>query len=499
MSEQPKPDPYPLNPIFNPNDFNQSQTTTIDVAYLNANYLKYPSAQGTETFGSINVNALATFNSTSQFNGISNFANQVNVGTDGIDCSGNLNLIDLTASGTTTELLLMAQKNNGNRVGFILNAGGGAYNPITQLNDSLLAFGDVGAVSTSFVIAPWHSTYTANGVRMTETALMLGSGGVGNQSPIHRLNTDTTQFRITSSNFVVDGNMTLIASNPINRQITSSYFNVNDITANLTGTQMYQSTGTFYLDNNYATSGSFTFALNNSAGTQQIPLQITSTNIQTNKNIVMGSGTNITFPDSTQQITAYTTSQLKVRTFTITTNQTNYLIPSGVYKVDFKVIGRGGNYGSPSGSYTGGSGAGAQMVMLNGCPMIDGYYINISFVATSGGVIGYTQIQDAYDSTIIARAYNGGDGGNATPTTAGIGGVVSPFASPTNPTINSNYGNAYALQGSNGSAGGLNVFPSSIGLVKGSPPNTTFNYGNGNLNSVSTWGTGAVILTCYYT
>lgn len=400
MSSKDPPSPFPLNPIYNPNDWIPQNNVTIDVAYLDAHYLRYPTAQGSETLQSIVVNGTSTFYDSAQFR-------------DGVL------IVDTTAISTTTESLGLSQNSTGNRITFCLNPVSGGYNGLTQANDNILIFGkNGGTVNTGFTLAPWANT--TNGIRLDQTTITLGSGGA-TQTPSHRLNTDTTQFLITSSNFRVNGTMNLITA-----------------------------------------------------------------------------GTGIRFPDNSLQTTAYTTSALKVQTFTITTNQTNYLIPTNVYKVDFKVIGRGGNYGAQNGSYSGGSGAGAQTVMLNGCPLIDGYYINISFVATAGATIGYTQVQDVYDSTIIARAYNGGDGQPATPTAGGIGGVVSPFSGATNPVINSNYGNAYALQGTNGSAGGLNTFPITIGLVRGSPPNTTFNYGNGNLNSTSTWGTGAVIITMYY-
>lgn len=477
MSEQNPPIPYPVNPIYNPNDWIPQNDVTIDVAYLDAHYLRYPTAQGTETLQTINVNGIATFFNTSQFR------QQVQV-------------VDTTAISTTTECLILAQTNNNNRIGFTLNPVSGAYNGITQANDNLLGFGDVGAASTSLVIAPWSTT--TNGIRMTQTDTMMGSGGTS-QSPTHRLNTDTTQFRITSPAFKVDGNMTQISTSSASRQIFSSYYNMADtaLTTTPTSSRFFHTVNTTYLINETGNPANMYFGF-----TLPSPVQImnlTPSTATVNGDIVIsGTGNFLRFPDNTTQTTAYTTSVLKVQTFTITTNQTNYLIPTNVYKVDFKVIGRGGNYGAQNGSYTGGSGAGAQTVMLNGCPLIDGYYINISFVATAGATIGYTQVQDVYDSTIIARAYNGGDGGNATASAGGIAGVVSPFSGTTNPVINSNYGNAYALQGTNGSAGALNVFPVSIGLVRGSPPNTTFNYGNGNLNSTSTWGTGAVIITMYY-
>ena len=64
MSEEEPPIPFPLNPIYNPNDWRSSATfDALDIAYLNSNYLKYPLAQaGTETLNSIIVNGTSSLN-----------------------------------------------------------------------------------------------------------------------------------------------------------------------------------------------------------------------------------------------------------------------------------------------------------------------------------------------------------------------------------------------------------------------------------------------------
>jgi len=40
--------------IFNPTNFGTTAETTIDEAYLDQNYLSFPVAQGTQTFGGYN-------------------------------------------------------------------------------------------------------------------------------------------------------------------------------------------------------------------------------------------------------------------------------------------------------------------------------------------------------------------------------------------------------------------------------------------------------------
>jgi len=369
--ERDPPNPFPLNPIFNIVDWIQPPNIegAIDIAYLDANYLKYPVAQGSETLQTINVNGLAQF----------------------------LNAVTISQTLTISNNL--------------------------TLNNA------VGAKRT-----------------------------------------------ITASNYV---------AKDINNGATTN------------NTTFYQNGTACYIDNN-AINGTISFAVDNTSSVQQIPLQVTATSVQTNKNIVMGSGTNITFPDATIQTTAFTSALAsKVLTYTFTTNTTNFLIPANVYKIDIKCIGRGGNCGAPNGSFYGGSGAGAQQLMLISSPIIDGFYLNFTFVATVGTTIGYAQVQDAFNSTVIMRAYNGGDGGNATPTSGGTGGVVSPLVAPTNPINDSSYGSIVIYQGTNGATPTGTSPPSAVGLAKGSPPNT-YNVGNGRLDSISTWPTAKIFLTCYY-
>ena len=49
-------------PIFNTINWETSAEDTIDIAYLNANYLRFPVAQGFETLQEISVNGNANFN-----------------------------------------------------------------------------------------------------------------------------------------------------------------------------------------------------------------------------------------------------------------------------------------------------------------------------------------------------------------------------------------------------------------------------------------------------
>ena len=64
MATYPPPNYTEPLPVFNPINWEPQNTgnTTIDINYANANYLKYPVAQGTETTQDIIVNGTAQFN-----------------------------------------------------------------------------------------------------------------------------------------------------------------------------------------------------------------------------------------------------------------------------------------------------------------------------------------------------------------------------------------------------------------------------------------------------
>lgn len=77
MYQEDKPNPFPLNPIYNPNDWPGSRPVLIDVAFLDANYLKYPVAQGgTEILSSVIVNGSTDLN-TLFVSGTSSFENAI--------------------------------------------------------------------------------------------------------------------------------------------------------------------------------------------------------------------------------------------------------------------------------------------------------------------------------------------------------------------------------------------------------------------------------------
>lgn len=453
-------------PIFDTNVFTTGDEY-ITQNQADSRYLRFPNAQGTENLQAINVNGTAIF-------------------------KDQVQIRDTTAISTTTECFVMAQLNNLNRIGFVLNPVSGAYNGLTQPNDNLLVFGDQGFLPTSLTIAPWSTTVC--GIRMTQNTTEMGSWIFEGQE--HKITTDTTKLKLTSSNVQVDGNLTSVNTSSAKRQITASYFNINDISANLTGTQIYQNIQTCFLDNNSATNGAFTFAVNDSTGVQQIPFQIGSTSNQSNKSLLInGLGNYLQFPDGTQQTTA---SSSKIQTITGTTTL-SVNPPSNCYKMDVKMIGRGGTAGNPSGGYYGGSGGGGQTVIMTGIPVSSGYnFTIIEFSANpSLGTLQYFDLIDTNitPNVVVMRCYGGMQGSNATPTTGGAGGVNSLTATYSTPIINTNYGTGYALIGSNGSAGSLSP-PTLVGAPKCVGAVNT-NYGTGQRVQTDTLAFGYIVITYY--
>lgn len=404
----------------------------------------------------INVFEDARFNKNATIVGTLS-AGDLNVGSGGIDCSGNLNLFDY-ATSPTNSLFSMSRPDNNNRIEFVLNPGTGAYNGITRANDNLLVAGG----SRNLVIAPHSFSAITNGIRMTETSCMMGSGGNANL-PAHRLDISSNQFLITSSNFRVDGdinvngNINMVAAASDKRQITGSFFNVRDIIANSVGLQLYQNDQTTIFDNNAPIGGTFVFACNDSIGNQITPFQFnTSTMTITENNLTLTtvnpptcSAVQPAFTDNSTKIptTAWVQGAINLAsstaTVTYTTNQ-SVVIPDGTRFIDILCMGRGGIAGVmvepvPGTFIYGGTGSGGNCVWASGIPMSAGETLDLSFVFSDNifqdvypnNNTGYSQVTYLGNTNPpLCRAYNGNNGEysgalqGANPNTRDGGGIV---------------------------------------------------------------------------
>ena len=489
--------------IFDPSVFKHT-TDALTIAEADTRYLRFPNAQGTENLSAINVYGNAHFTEDVQVDGaliLSTVSvNELNVGTGGIDCSGNVVITDYTPTATRNKLLTLSQANNLNQLFFCLNPDPGAFNFLTQSGDNVIGSGNSASAGIPLTITTLSGT--TSGMRLTPTTVTVGSGG-GTSTPINRLTIDGTNMTFDAGSETAiqfNKSITMNSTTATSRQIFTGYLNLCDIasTPQSTGTQLYQNGVNSYWDNN-VNGGNLTIAMNTGAGVQVTPMLINSTQTQLNLPLKLNAGSNITFPDNTVQTTAYIPSTPKVYTTIYVANQVNLFMPANVFKIDIRVVGRGGGAGFDTATWKGGSGAGGQIACITNCPLQDGYYININFVASVGITAGYVEVVDAYSLAPILRAYNGGIGGTAAPTAGGTAGIASPLSGTTAPIIDSNYGSVFALAGTNGSPGTTSL-PSSIGVVKGSPPNVSSNYGNGQLSTAvgfNTWATGAVYITYY--
>jgi hypothetical protein len=188
----------------------------------------------------------------------------------GIDCCGNVVIADYTGEEAITELLVMAQKNTKNRLGFSLNPGNGSYNRLTQSGDNIMISGDVTG-GNPLVIGCWTSNQLNCGIRFTPTNVVLGCGG-SDPTPTNRITLNSSNISM-SGRLDLSGNLKLTSSDQLNRQIYSSYYNVTSKTDNTDGTVIYQDVSACVFDNN-KTSGSHSFAANNSSDVKRTCLNI---------------------------------------------------------------------------------------------------------------------------------------------------------------------------------------------------------------------------------
>ena len=446
-------------PIFDNSVF--IHTDIIDDAYLRTHYLRYPTAQGTENFGDIVVNGTGQFDDDVNVIGLTSLYD-------------TLTLEDDSAPATNHATINASSSTNLNQVVLCLNPTGGGFNFLTRTGDSILYFNKNQTPPYGLTIAPWSAVNC--GIRLTDSTAMISAGGTGIDGTTNMVFNGST-IAITSPSTTMSGNLSLTNTSAPSRQITASYFNVNDISANLTGTQIYQNTATCFFDNNYTLSGSFTFAVNDGAGAQTIPLTISSTSISSSKSILLTTnGTYIRFPDGSQQTTAYPGPTASSTYTTIFTSSTSIPLASGCKGISVRLVGPGGNAGSPAdqngGNWcAGGTGGGGSTVWSQGIiPLIGGNTLTLTVGSTVELLIG---------GTSIARADKGGNGGNATNTTGGTAGIGA-----TTWSANTNYGDWSTKPGGNGVVGGtaLNYqtpsYPSTAGTPLGVPYSDT-NYGCG--------------------
>ena len=174
--EQNPPNPFPLNPIYNPNDWAGSRTNEIDIEFLDNNYLKFNTAQGTENLQAINVNGVLTANS--------------NV------------VVNSTAPAGSSDIVSI--RNDTGNMKIVLNPRGsaGAYNPLTQAGDVIIGGSEITTNPTGGTILTTSSSVT-NGIRIGKNSMTMGVGGT----------TSTPTINTTYSGTTITNNATNITQN----------------------------------------------------------------------------------------------------------------------------------------------------------------------------------------------------------------------------------------------------------------------------------------------
>ena len=302
MSEEDPPTPFPLNPIYNPNDWRNSTFDGLDIAYLNANYLKFNVAQGTENFNQLNADIIG-----SSANLSLNPTGVVRCGKT-LDMSGNdiqnTNLVhsqnnnDIVIEGKGTgDVILKSNATNG-----LVMTDGGTINifyPITMRSDvggrreiqtSSVNFSSAGVnpydPATRCQIFTSGSTFALINLQNSGTTqLQVRDGGGNNVNVLQANSTEIRNARPISMNDATASN----------RTIDTSFLRLTENTGAHSATalgQITQNTTTMNVSN-LVNSGTINLNVKNAGGTDITPLQLTATNntIPANVGLTMSAGT----------------------------------------------------------------------------------------------------------------------------------------------------------------------------------------------------------------
>ena len=470
-------------------------------------YLRYPNAQGTENLQTVNISG--TLNAS----GISNFTNNINASgisnfTNDLNSSDVLNIYDATLPEQNKVCLnLESQGVPLSRLRFSLNPTAGFLNPTVRTGDIAMCYGTSDPNLTAIAIAP--VCQTSCGLRMSREGIGLGSGGTGVE-PLNRIIITPTIFSLvangTQKQIDVSHPIIMNSTTGLNRQLTTSYVNLTDITLNTPTVRMYGSGTNIAMDNNIIMSnassanrnisatfynytlqsdnstiaasfmtnggvlfcdnnfngGQFGFTVNDSGGIQRSPLTMSANAFTIASVNPPTSSATIPANDNTTALATTAWTQALIvngRTQTISiTSTTTITVPTGVIGIGIRMIGKGGipglNADTGSNYSSGGTGGGASSITSNGMVPIVGGSVLYSIVDALGVSLRYL-------STIFVSCSNGNNGGNASGTTGGTGAVAQTGGSGL-----AGYG-SYSL--SQGNAGVAGIGNQGFGSITGVP------------------------------
>ena len=373
---------------------------TITQSQADKRYLRFPNAQGTENLQAINVNGIAQFNS--------------NV------------VVGSTSTPNNTPTLTT------NKTSLVIGTGGSGKMDI-ECPVSIGGFG-----SLTLTTAPINLN---GGARINQTAA------------------PTSPNQLWDTNFAKP--ITMTSATATDRTINTSYVNLLDATTGLTNGVIYGNGGNFLYDNNI-NGGNHTFATNDGAGVQTIPLNFTSNDltIATTNPPTCAASSTIALTDDSAKLpsTAWvrdyvatipppiqkTYTQVFMGNFQSPSSVLQFSPPAGIIKCDVIIVGTGGL------ASTGlASGGGAQVVTILGVK-IPPWYGNSPILSITIGT-GATFISNptklgtyvGIGGTILGSAL---DGNNAVGSTAG--GATSGTGD-----LNNNFGTFLINQGNAGGVG----------------------------------------------
>lgn len=316
-----EPPPAGGNSGYNPNDWtNNNPNGAVDEQYLAQNYLQFPTAQGTETFGDVVVSGGLTAQGLSTFAELATFSNGINVAT-----TAGITFSDTTVQTTAFIEANYAQLNTDNTflTGFTQTFSGpvnlnGITNAITQLsgnNTTLVA-------TTEFV----QNAVQVSGVQVTDSPL-LWSGANTNQynaasgtnlsysypfglSQLYNLSGGNEEFSLVSNNGIAGAqnnafSIYCVQGNQTGTQLRSLF---PQLTISNNNTAMFVRDGININNKNISSintlSGNSTSAINFSS-----PISMNTGNAininDSSLNLWNGAGNLSTFAQNTNQLTVY--------------------------------------------------------------------------------------------------------------------------------------------------------------------------------------------------
>ena len=201
---------------------------------------------------------------------------------NGIDSCGNIYVFDDTPISTTNESIALFQKNNNNVLAFSLNPISGAYSSIVNANDNLIVGGNKTLLNKPLTITTWSATGVSNGIRMSDTQMIMGIGGTSSL-PENRITFSANNIDFdssSSSSMRFNNSITMNSIDPSYRRIYTGHLNLTNVNGTSTsiGSHLYQSNNTSTWDND-ANGGLVQFVVNDISGVQFIPLGIDSSGI----------------------------------------------------------------------------------------------------------------------------------------------------------------------------------------------------------------------------